>query len=153
MPNPPTPNDFLNNLSGEPEVFVDDSSNTSEEVAPPASEDQSVPPSEESDVTKFFVIRKLIELFLEIEKGEKRNGRKEILSLCKLMIWFIVLFEAGVILAQGLGYLKLNDIVFLGTIGTITSGIVFLLKVVTKSLYNDESDKVLKTVETIINKL
>lgn len=153
MPNSPSPNDFLNNLSGEPDSFVDDSSNTPEESITNASEEQSSSPSEESDVTKFFVIRKLIELFLEIEKGEKKDGRKEILFLCKLMIWFIVIFEAGIILAQGLGYLKLNNIVFLGTIGTITSGIIFVLKIVTKSLYNDESDKVLKTVETIISKL
>ncbi|MGL5100740.1 MAG: hypothetical protein ACRC6B_12065, partial [Fusobacteriaceae bacterium] len=109
--------------------------------------------SQKSEVTKFYVIRKLIDLFLELEQGEKKQGRKDILFLCKILITFIVVFEVFLIVAQGFGWMKLDKVIFLGTIGTITSGVVFLLKVVTKSLYNDESDKVLKTVEAIINKL
>ncbi|MGL5049571.1 MAG: hypothetical protein ACRC6E_02940 [Fusobacteriaceae bacterium] len=139
---------YLNDLSGKPSDQIKEEIQENQKIDEKQNTD-----SQKSEVTKFYVIRKLIDLFLELEQGEKKQGRKDILFLCKILITFIVVFEVFLIVAQGFGWMKLDKVIFLGTIGTITSGVVFLLKVVTKSLYNDESDKVLKTVEAIINKL
>lgn len=106
-----------------------------------------------TNITKYYILRKLIDLFLESEQGEKAEGRKVILWCSVILIYAILIFEVILIIAQGLGWIKLDVVVFLGTIGTITSGAVFILKTVTKSLYNDESDKILKTVEKIAEKL
>ncbi|MGL4988856.1 MAG: hypothetical protein ACRC5F_06420 [Cetobacterium sp.] len=139
---------YLNDLSGEPSDQIKEDVQVNEKIDEKQSSD-----SQKSEVTKFYVIRKLIDLFLELEQGEKKDGREDILLLCKKLVYGILGFEFFIIVSQGFGWMKLDKVIFLGTIGTITSGVVFLLKVVTKSLYNDETDKVLKTVEAIINKL
>lgn len=103
--------------------------------------------------TKYYALRQLINLFLQSEKGEKSEGRKVILWTSIVLISTILLFEFGLIYLQAIGKIKLDTTVFLGTIGTITAGAVFILKTVAKSLYNDESDKVLNTIEKIVEKL
>lgn len=153
------PNDkilaFLDELDEVPQDTIDATNETVEKKDTSSKEEElvSVETVQHPSFTKYYAIKKLIDLFLETEQGEKSKGRKKILELCEVLIWVILIFEIGLIVFQGLGHIKLDKVTFLGTIGTITSGIVFLLKIVTKSLYNDESDKVLKTVETIINKL
>ncbi|MGL5427374.1 MAG: hypothetical protein ACRDAS_05605 [Cetobacterium sp.] len=145
-------NNFLNTLQNVPsDSFPDDSL----EENPSNTNATSTDTSNLTDIhfNKFYIVGKLVNLFLEIEKEEKSPARTKMFILCVVTIAFILLLETGLIIAQGLEVIKLSNVIFLGTIGTITTGIIVLLKIIATSLYNNESDKVLKTVEAIINKL
>lgn len=102
---------------------------------------------------KAFAIYKLVELFSANESGEKAKGRNRLLIFCMIFISIIFIFEVGLVILQGLNIIKLQNIVFLGTIGTIMTAIIFILKLIAKYLYNNESDKILKTIEKVIENL
>lgn len=102
--------------------------------------------------TKAFAIKKLIELFSHSEEGERAKGRTILLYFSLGFIAFIFVIELGIIVAQGLGKLKLENIIFLGTIGSITSAIIFTFRLISKYLYNNETDKILQTIEKLFDK-
>lgn len=102
--------------------------------------------------TKAFAIRSLVELFSNSEEGEKTIGRKILLYFSLVFITIIFIVELGIIISQGLEILKLEKIVFLGTLGSITSAIIYTFKLISKYLYNNEKDKILETIEKLFDK-
>lgn len=101
---------------------------------------------------KAYAIKKLVELFSVSEEGERANGRKVLLIFSLIFIAGIFLIELIIIILQGLEILKLDNIIFLGTIGSITSAIIFTFKLISKYLYNNEKDKILETIVKLFEK-
>ena len=102
--------------------------------------------------SRAFAIKSLVDLFSHSEEGERAKGRIILLYFSLGFISFIFIVELVIIILQGLGKLNLEKSIFLGTLGSITSAIIFTFRLISKYLYNNDKDKILETIEKLFDK-
>lgn len=101
---------------------------------------------------KAFAIKSLVDLFSHSEEGERAKGRTILLYFSLGFISIIFIVELIIIILQGLGKFQLETSIFLGTLTSITSAIIFTFRLISKYLYNNDKDKILETIEKLFGK-
>ncbi len=97
-----------------------------------------------------YTLNKLVDLFHHSETKDKSEDRKKLLEFTMIFIAVIFAFAIIVILLQGLNIIKLEQGYFIGLISSILATITFILRTISKYLFNNDSDKILKTIEKIV---
>ena len=102
---------------------------------------------------KEFAVKKLIDLFAKLEELKKKSGRERLLNYS---LWYVAIITTiGIILIIVQGFniatFKLNTSFFIMSLLSITSTVLYTLKLISKYLFENEKDKILQVVEKVLN--